>query len=71
MGRTMNARRIALVKAREKGDRQGKIEVHFNADVTRFSISRALREAKWSKKCTQNFARERNPNLRDENGDGR
>ncbi|KAK3990708.1 hypothetical protein QBC44DRAFT_60596 [Cladorrhinum sp. PSN332] len=38
----------------------------FDADVTRFSISRAPREAKWSKKCTQNVARERNPDLRDE-----
>ena len=38
----------------------------FDADVTRFSISRALREAKWSKKCTQNVARERNADLRDE-----
>lgn len=38
----------------------------FDADVTRFSISRALKEAKWSKKSTQNVARERNPDLRDE-----
>lgn len=37
-----------------------------DADVTRFSISRALREAKWSKKCTPNVARERNADLRDE-----
>lgn len=38
----------------------------FDADVTRFSISRALKEAKWSKKRTQNVVRERNPDLRDE-----
>lgn len=38
----------------------------FDADVTRFSISRALSKARWSKKCTQNVALERNPELRDE-----
>ena len=38
----------------------------FDADVTLFNISRALKKAKWSKKCTQNVARERNPDLRDE-----
>ncbi|KAK4119395.1 hypothetical protein N657DRAFT_540965, partial [Parathielavia appendiculata] len=38
----------------------------FDVDLTRFSISRALKKAKWSKKCTQNVARERNPDLRDE-----
>jgi len=37
----------------------------FDVEVTRFSISRALKEAKWSKKVTQNIARERNPDLRD------
>jgi transposase len=38
----------------------------FDVDVTRFSIRRALRDSKWSKKVTQNVARERNPDLRDE-----
>ena len=38
----------------------------FDADITRFSISRALSKAKWSKKCTQNVARECNSDLRDE-----
>lgn len=34
--------------------------------MTRFNISKALKKAKWLKKCTQNVARERNPDLRDE-----
>ncbi|KAK4453047.1 hypothetical protein QBC34DRAFT_376501 [Podospora aff. communis PSN243] len=38
----------------------------FDVDVTRFSIGRSLKRAKWWKKCTQNVARERNPDLRDE-----
>lgn len=38
----------------------------FDVDVTRFSISRALRDAGWSKKATQNVARERSQDLRDE-----
>ena len=38
----------------------------FDVEVICFSISRALRQAKWSKKCTQNVACERNSDLRDE-----
>jgi DDE superfamily endonuclease len=38
----------------------------FDVDVIRFSIRRALKDSKWSKKVIQNVARERNPDLRDE-----
>jgi transposase len=36
----------------------------FDVEVTRFSIRRALKDIKWSTKCTQNVAQERNDNLR-------
>jgi len=36
----------------------------FDVDVSRFSIRRALKDMKWSTKCTQNIARERNDDLR-------
>ncbi|KAF4486484.1 hypothetical protein CGGC5_v005827 [Colletotrichum fructicola Nara gc5] len=39
---------------------------HYDADVSRFSISRTLRQDKWSQKATQNIAQERNLDLRDE-----
>lgn len=39
---------------------------YYEADVSRFSISRALRRDKWSQKATQNVAQERNLDLRDE-----
>jgi hypothetical protein len=42
------------------------LQKEFNVDVTRFSIRRALKDPKWSKKVTQNVARERNLDLRDE-----
>ena len=38
----------------------------FEADVTHFSVSRALKGAGWSRKSTQNVANERNARLRDE-----
>ncbi|KAL0929406.1 uncharacterized protein CTRU02_215572 [Colletotrichum truncatum] len=39
---------------------------HYDTDVSRFTISRTLREDKWSQKATQNVAQERNLDLRDE-----
>jgi hypothetical protein len=44
------------------------LQNEFDVDVTRFSIRRALKDPKWSKKVTQNVnvTRERNPDLRDE-----
>ncbi|KAK1517409.1 hypothetical protein CABS01_16637 [Colletotrichum abscissum] len=39
---------------------------YYEADVSRFSISRTLRKDKWSQKATQNVAQERNLDLRDE-----
>lgn len=38
----------------------------FEADVTPFSVGRALKAAGWSRKSTQNVAQERNARLRDE-----
>ncbi|KAK4071524.1 transcriptional regulator family: Helix-turn-helix [Purpureocillium lilacinum] len=38
----------------------------FEADVTRFGVGRALKAAGWSRKSTQNVAKERNARLRDE-----
>ncbi|KAK4069801.1 transcriptional regulator family: Helix-turn-helix [Purpureocillium lilacinum] len=38
----------------------------FEADVTRFSVGRALKAAGWSRKSTHNVAQERNARLRDE-----
>ncbi|KAK4068649.1 hypothetical protein Purlil1_13759 [Purpureocillium lilacinum] len=38
----------------------------FEADVTRFSVGRALKAAGWSRKSTQNVTKERNARLRDE-----
>lgn len=48
------------------GDMAVVLGKEFDADVIRFSIRRALKDPKWSKKVTQNVARERNPDLRDE-----
>jgi hypothetical protein len=42
------------------------LRIQFEVDVSRFSISRALKDAEWSKKATQNIARGCNPDLRDE-----
>ncbi|KAL0930283.1 uncharacterized protein CTRU02_212491 [Colletotrichum truncatum] len=39
---------------------------HYDADVSRFSISRMLKDDNWSQKTTQNVAQERNLDLRDE-----
>lgn len=38
----------------------------FDTDVTRFGVGRALKAAGWSRKSTQNVAKERNARLRDE-----
>jgi len=38
----------------------------FGVDATRFSIRRALKRPAWTQKVTQNVARERNQDLRDE-----
>lgn len=38
----------------------------FDTVVTRFSTGSALKDAGWSRKTTQNIAKERNPDLRDE-----
>ncbi|PWI65059.1 hypothetical protein PCL_07471 [Purpureocillium lilacinum] len=38
----------------------------FDTDATRLSVGRALKAAGWSRKSTQNVAKERNARLRDE-----
>jgi transposase len=57
---------LALDPCMRLNDMAAFLRKEFNADVTRFSIRRALKDPEWSKKVTQNVARERNQDLRDE-----
>jgi len=57
---------IALDPCMQFSDMAAFLRKGFNADVTRFSIYRALGDLEWSKKVAQNIARERNQDLQNE-----